>query len=310
MNKKSIFTIFFIIFSIAICTLIANEYLKRVEKNAIEVYLASIKNEFLEYTLKVDINPVVCSGFIKHNCNIDNIKIYNKNIEIKLKDIYIAITNISSNDIGVVFSINKIEKTSYVNPYLKLIPSKFTYKLNLLKKDSRLGYIMLNRSINLSFDNINMDINLDMLLREKKFSNKNILFLLKEWFDSSTPSFYEYSLDNLKLSIQENKTIKTGRLNQSNDNLKKLIQHLKLNSFKEEDFFQNKIIIKHVNDLVESLYELLEGKIKSINLKITRKNEDLVFFNLLTNEAMIKKFLEIQQILNSINETYNIKLKI
>ena len=54
----------------------------------------------------------------------------------------------------------------------------------------------------------------------------------------------------------------------------------------------------------------INGKIDKISLNVSKKHPDIVFFNLLSNEAAIKKSLEIIEIINSINETYNINLKI
>lgn len=310
MNKKSAFTIFFTIFSVGIFLFTVNEYLKRVEKKAIETYLNSIQNEFSEYSLNITIDPVTCKGIIRHKCNIENIKISDKDTEITLKNNSAKITNISHNSIGVEFSIDDISHNSYTNPYLALLPMKFTYKLNLQKQDSKLGYVLLNRSIYLDFNDFDMNINLDILLREKIFRNKSILFLLKEWFDSTTPSFYEYSLDTLmiNLSSKKQKTLHSTYLDKRSTTLKLLIDKSKAIYQKDKALFNNNLITDYFNRFVKNSYELLDNKINTIELDIKRKNQDLVFFNLLSNEASIKKVLEIMQIIDSINETYEINL--
>ncbi|RAX54716.1 hypothetical protein CCY99_02860 [Helicobacter sp. 16-1353] len=301
MKKKLVFTIFFIIFAIGIFLFTANEYLKRIEQNAIETYLYSIKNESLEYALNIEINPVVCKGFIRHQCNISNIKIYDNKIEISLQNASAKIIDISHDSIEVAFHIDEITYNSHTN--LALLPRKFTYTLNLQKQDSRLGYVLLNRSIYLDFNTFDININLDILLREEIFRNKSILFLLKEWFDNTTPSFYEYSLDTLKININSKK-IKNESHNPS-ISLKSIIDKYQ----QENPLFHNDFANHYFNEFIKDTYRLLDNKIDTLDLSIKRKNQNLVFFNLLSDEASKKKILEIIQVLNSINETYKIDLQ-
>ena len=71
-----------------------------------------------------------------------------------------------------------------------------------------------------------------------------------------------------------------------------------------------KLALNYFNQIMEGSYKIINGKIDKILLNVSKKYPDIVFFNLLSNEAAIKKSLEIIEIINSINETYNINLKI
>ena len=299
MRKRFVFIIFFIISASGIFVFIVNEYIKRLEKNAIESYMKSIQNELKEYSFDMAVSNVECKGFVKHTCKINNARIYN-NLEINLKDITLSINNISHNNIGVLISIDEINHNDY-NPFLSLLPNKFRYTLNLHKIDSKLGFVMLERFVYLNFDSFDINANIDLLLRDTKIRNKSIFYILKEWFDNTTPSFYEYSLDNLTMSIK------------SKDNRHKnneLINILKItNTIDKTKLNNNKLISKYLNELINDTYKIIDGTTNEITLNITRKNPNISFFNLLNNEAATKKSLEIIEIINSINKTYNINLK-
>ncbi|MBR7118486.1 MAG: hypothetical protein IKC84_03865 [Helicobacteraceae bacterium] len=301
MKKKFVFIVFFIISASGIFVFITNEYIKRLEKNAIEKYMQSIQNKLKEYSLNMTVSDVECKGFIKHTCKINDARIYN-NLEINLKDITLSIKDISYNNIGVLINIDKISHNHY-NSYLSLLPNKFQYILNLHKIDSELGFIMLERSIYFDFDNFNMNANLNILFREKKMRNKSIFYILKEWFDHTTPSFYEYSLHYLtaQLSSKDNRS--------KNDELINILKIL-INNIDKKRLNNNKLVLKYLDELIDNAYKIIDGKTSEVTLNITRKNPNISFFNSLHSEAMTKKGLEIIEIINSINETYNINLKV
>lgn len=311
MKKKTFFTLLLIVIASGILAFTINESLKRIEKNAIEVYLDSIKSEFAEHLIKVSIDEVVCNGFIKHTCKIPTIKIINQkqaqNLEITLQDIDISITHISHKDIGVIFKINKIQHNSAHNPYLVLLPQAFTYTLSLQKQDSALGYVAINRSIYLAFNHFTLDINLNVLLRGQLFRDKSIFFLLKEWFDSTTPSFYEYSLNSLTFHIASTQKNIDPKYIQTMKNTLDLVLHHTQKEYKRHNTRAKNTLLTHYFDkLIDNYYDLLRGKIATINLNVERSNKYLEFFNLISNEASLKKSLEILETLESINETYRI----
>ncbi|RDU57529.1 hypothetical protein [Helicobacter sp. MIT 99-5507] len=301
MRKRLVFIIFFIISASGVFVFIANEYTKRLEKNAIEAYMQSIQNELKEYSLDMIASDVECRGFIKHTCKINNARIYN-NLEIDLTDITLSIKNISYNNISVLINIGKISHNNY-NPFLSLLPNKFQYTLNLHKVDSKLGFVMLKRSVYFNFDSFDMNANLDLLLREKKNSNKSIFYILKEWFDNTTPSFYEYSIDNLAMRLNA----KDG--NYKNNKLIINILKTLTNKIDKKQLNNNKLALKYLDELINSADKIIDKKANEVTLNVRRKNPDISFFNLLNKEAATKKSLEIIEIINSINETYNINLQ-
>ena len=285
MKKKVIFIIIFIILTSGIFVFIANEYLKRLEQNAIETYIKSIQDELQGYLLNTQISQIECQGFIKHICTIKSTNIYNNKINIELNDIKLKIKDITYDNISVAIEIGDI-KHNNKNPYLLLLPNRFTYTLNLHKEDSKLGF--LNAELNL-------------LLREKKFQNKNIFYILKEWFDNTTPSFYEYSINSIKMQL------KTKDNKATNTKLANILKEITKDINKGKN---TKLALNYFNQIMEGSYKIINGKIDKISLNVSKKHPDIVFFNLLSNEAAIKKSLEIIEIINSINETYNINLKI
>lgn len=307
MKKKIFFSIIFILLSSAVCVFIANEYLKMVEKNAIETYLNTLKNESSDYALNVTSSEISCFGFIKHKCSIKEINIQN---QIKLENTTIAIKKLTSEQIGVEIDIGKITRNNTKNPYSIFIPNKFKYSLGLKKEDSKLGYVLLNRRIEANLDRFSIDSSLSVLIRDPLFRNKHILFLLKEWFDTTTPSFYEYSLKHFALNLQAQNVASfyRGHFGRFNKSLFDVVADTK-NSFKKGDF-QSPITNMIFDDLLKAVHGLLNGEVNSIALEVKPKNEKIVFFNTLSQDASIKKVLEIEQILDSINETYNYKLDI
>ncbi len=310
MSKNIIVTISFIVLLIGLFLFTANEYVKRVEKRVIDTYLQSISNEFREHSFKIEMDSTICSGFIKHICTIDNVTIYNYDPEILLKDIKIEITNITNNQIGVRFSVDNISHTFSANPYFIFLPTKLTYSLHLIKQDSALGYVMLDRAMYLDFDKFDVNLEFNTLLREKKFRNKSIVFLLKEWFDQTTSSFGEYSLDNLNVSIQA-KDINdyyATYFKKYDTSISAMMKDTK-NVIKQNDF-NNELTTEYFDKLIESLGSLLDGKINKIHLDVRRNNDNLIFFNQLSDDASLRKILEITEILDSINSTYNIQLDI
>lgn len=285
--------------SIFVFLFIANEYYKIVQQKSIETYIVYIKQEFNDNNLKAQTTPVICKGFIKYDCSIKNAYISNNYINLEFDDIDIVVSNIGYNKAGVSFKIGKINNKTPSNKYSILIPNSFEYYLNIIKEDSKLGYLILNRAVNMGFKKFNLNLNLDILIRDKVFSNKNIISILKQWFDDTTPSFYEYNLDNLNVNISLN-----SPLNKSNAAKFKSI----LNELKNVKIFNTSYANAYFLSFINKTYELLDSKFNNISAKIYRKNNDLIFFNQLTNDASMSKILEIMQILNSIDETYKITL--
>ncbi len=300
MKKRAVFIIIIGVCAAGFFLFIANEYLKRLEQNAIKTYINSIQNELEGYSLNTKIAPVECSGFLKHICTIKFANIYNDKINIELNNINLRIKNITYNNISVNIEINNITHNNK-NPYLSLLPNKFIYTLNLHKEDSKLGFVTLERNVYLDFNDFDLDAKLNILLREKKFRNKSIFYLLKEWFDNTTPSFYEYSINNIMMHIKT----KGNKINDT-----KIINVLKEIEKDINKGKNTKLALNYFNKIMENSYKIINGRTNNILLDISKKHPNITFFNLLSNEAAIKKSLEIIEIINSINETYNINLKI
>lgn len=300
MKKKVIFIIIFIILTSGIFVFIANEYLKRLEQNAIETYIKSIQDELQGYLLNTQISQIECQGFIKHICTIKSTNIYNNKINIELNDIKLKIKDITYDNISVAIEIGDI-KHNNKNPHLLLLPNRFTYTLNLHKEDSKLGFVTLERSIYFDFNDFDLNAELNLLLREKKFQNKSIFYILKEWFDNTTPSFYEYSINSIKMQL------KTKDNKATNTKLANILKEITKDINKGKN---TKLALNYFNQIMEGSYKIINGKIDKISLNVSKKHPDIVFFNLLSNQAATKKSLEIIEIINSINETYNINLKI
>lgn len=308
MTKKGVFSVFFIIASFCICLLIANEYLKRIETKAINSYFASLKSELDEKRLVLDFSQTQCGGFFKHTCEIDNIEISNINFDlltsniaspmpltwqnhnIAFNDISLAITDLSTKKIAVAVNIGKISQN------LLFLPKNFAYSISLEKQDSALGYVMLDRVLKLDIGNVAINMDFAVLLREKRFANKSVLFLLKEWFDPTTPSFYEYSLERLDISLQAKNAINSEFYEANSENLQYLQENLN-------------IINPHFETLIGTIIALMKNEISRIDFSVERKNADLVFFNALSDSAATKKALEIKEIIDSINESYEIALR-
>lgn len=81
-----------------------------------------------------------------------------------------------------------------------------------------------------------------------------------------------------------------------------------LDELRTTKYFSSSYANRYFTSFMNKLYNLLDNKIHNINIHVSRRNNDLVFFNKLSKEASIKKILEVEQTLNSINRTYNIEL--
>ena len=301
MSKKAFFSVFFIIISLGICLLIANEYLKRVEMKAINGYLSTLQGELNEKKLTLDFSQTQCSGFLKHTCKISDISLDSpslmdsvpfewQNRKISFSDTSLAITDISTNKIAVSVNVGAISQN------LLFLPKNFAYSITLSKQDSSLGYVMLDRNLRLDIGNIEVMMNFAVLIRGKRFANKSVLFLLKEWFDPTTPSFYEYSLENLNISLNAKGAVKTDFYEANKQNLQYLLDNLNITN-------------SHLRALADAIISLMKNEITHIDFSVLRKNNDLIFFNALTDTATTKKALEIKEIIDSINDSYAITMK-
>lgn len=300
MSKKGLFSLVFVIISLGICLLIANEYLKRVEIKAINSYFTSLKQELGEKNLSLDFSQTQCSGFFKHSCKINdisldsisllNIPFISQNRKITFSDTSLSITDLNTRQISVAVNIGTISQN------LIFLPKNFAYSVSLTKQDSALGYVMLDRMLKLDIGNIAVSVNFAVLIREKRFRNKSILFLLKEWFDPTTPSFYEYSLEKLDISLKAKDAINSEFYEANSENLRYLQDNLNITN-------------KHFESLANAIISLMKNEISEIDFSVRRKNADLVFFNTLTDTATTKKALEIKEILDSINDSYNITMQ-
>lgn len=293
MSKKAFFSIIFFIISLGICLLIANEYLKRVEIKAINRYLHTLQNETKSHSINLTFSPVVCFGFIKHHCKSDRIELDSSNFEGKnvvLKDTSLSIVRLDNKQIAVQIKIGEISQN------LIFLPKNFAYEIGLEKQDSALGYIMLNHLLDFNIGNITGKVNLAILVRDKRFKNKNILFLLKEWFDTDTPSFYEYSLDSLNITLEARGSVDSAFFKANEENLNNLLSRLN---------FHN----PHFTNFLSAMQKLMKNEIKSIDFTARRKNANLIFFNTLSTQATKKKASEIGEILDSIDESYAVHLK-
>lgn len=292
MSKKAFFSIVFFVASIGICILIANEYLKRAEIKAINRYLNTLQGELETHSINLYFSPMVCSGFIKHHCKSDKIELDSYNLQDKkiiFKDISLSIVSLSNAKISVQIKIGEISQN------LIFLPKNFAYKISLEKQDSALGYIMLNRLLNFNIGNIVGNVNLSILVREKRFRNKSILFLLKEWFDTDTPSFYEYSLERLDIVLEAEKTIDSTFFKENEEHLQNILSRLNVHN-------------THFTSLIDATKKLMNNEIRRIDFSVMRKNADLTFFNALSSQATAKKANEISEILDSIDESYMINL--
>lgn len=315
MSKKGLFSLTFIIVSLGVCLLIANEYLKRVEMKAINSYFTSLKQELGEKNLSLDFSQTQCSGFFKHSCKISDITLGNinfdspnalesklesnitqnlplswQNRQITFSNTNLAITKLNTNNIAVSVNIGAISQS------LIFLPKNFSYLVSFTKQDSALGYVMLDRVLKLDIGNIAVSVNFAVLIREKRFRDKSILFLLKEWFDPATPSFYEYSLEKLDISLKAKDAINSEFYEANSENLRYLQDNLNITN-------------KHFEALANAIISLMKNEISNIDFSVRRKNADLVFFNTLTDTATTKKALEIKEIIDSINDSYNITMQ-
>lgn len=300
MNKRFLFSAFFVIIACGICVLVANEYLKHVEIKAIENYLLTLNNEFSEHESSTDVGNISCKGIIKHRCDIPRARIINQNNWILLENITISVSHLSHKQIGVEVAIKKITH-NFMDINSVFIPKNAVYILNLIKEDSKLGYVALNREVKLDFNRFDFSANSSILIRDKLFRDKNVVFLLNDWFNTTTPSFYEYSVDKLILQAN-NKNI--------NDFYTSHFARFNATSL---DFVRN---LKNDNKSIDNIYgfesafaSFLDGKFKELRIDVSRKNDNLIFFSLLPKDAALKKMLEVKHILDSINESYKVEIK-
>lgn len=276
----------------------ANEYLKRVEVGAINRYLGTLQSELGAHKIALNFAQIACSGFIKHTCKSGEITLDSANFgrdlahknahanKIILRDASLAITDLSTRKVAVQAKIGDISQN------LILLPKHFAYKLGLEKVDSALGYVVIERAFDFSVGGVTGRVNLAVLVRDKRFANKSILFLLKEWFDADTPSFYEYSLERLEVDLEAMEKVDSALQNYLSQNLASLDA-------------QN----PHLKPLLSAITKLANNERKKVHFRANRKNADLVFFHTLSDIATRKKMSEISEILASIDENYQIVLE-
>lgn len=298
MKKRTFSSIFFIILSLGICLFVANEYLKRVEVGAINRYLGTLQSELGAHKIALNFAQIACSGFIKHTCKSGEITLDSANFgrdlahknahtnKIILRDASLAITDLSTRKVAVQAKIGDISQN------LILLPKHFAYKLGLEKVDSALGYVVIERAFDFSVGGVTGRVNLAVLVRDKRFANKSILFLLKEWFDADTPSFYEYSLERLEVDLEAMEKVDSALQNYLSQNLASLD-------------VQN----PHLKPLLSAITKLANNERKKVHFRANRKNADLVFFHTLSDIATRKKMSEISEILASIDENYQVILE-
>lgn len=298
MKKRTFSSIFFIILSLGICLFVANEYLKRVEVGAINRYLGTLQSELGAHKIALNFTQIACSGFIKHTCKSGEVTLDSANFgrdlahknahtnKIILRDASLAITDLSTRKVAVQAKIGDISQN------LILLPKHFAYKLGLEKVDSALGYVVIERAFDFSVGGVTGRVNLAVLVRDKRFANKSILFLLKEWFDADTPSFYEYSLERLEVDLEAMEKVDSALQNYLSQNLASLDA-------------QN----PHLKPLLSAITKLANNERKKVHFRANRKNADLVFFHTLSDIATRKKMSEISEILASIDENYQVILE-
>lgn len=272
----------------------ANEYLKRVEVGAINRYLGTLESELDTHKIALDFTQITCTGFIKHTCESGEIVLdstnFKRNLAIEkldskiiLRGASLAITDLSTNKVAVQAKISDISQN------LILLPKRFTYRISLEKVDSALGYVMVERAFDFSVGGVNGRVNLAVLVRDKRFANKSILFLLKEWFDADTPSFYEYSLERLEVDLEARGKVDSALQNYLAQNLAGLEA-------------QN----PHLKPLLNNITKLANNERKKVRFRANRKNTDLAFFHTLSDVGTRKKMSEISEILASVDENYQI----
>lgn len=290
MNKKALSSVIFIIISLGICLLIANAYLKRIEVSAIHRYLGALQGELRTHDIGLNFERVTCTGFIKHRCATQEISAESAKFgssKVLLRDISLAITSLHPQDIALVARVGSISQN------LILLPKNFTYNLSIKKVDSALGYILLNRGFDFSVGNIAGRVNMAVLVRDKRMRNKSIFFLLKEWFDADTASFYEYSLEGLEVKFEATS---------QND------AFFAKNQQKIKDYL---LAINAQNPrfagLTSAINQMLRGEVKRIDFSIHPKNANLPFFHSLNSTK--EKMAEIKEILQSIDEGYVVDLQ-
>lgn len=276
----------------------ANEYLKRIEVGAINRYLGTLQSELGAHKVALNFAQITCAGFIKHTCASGEIVLDSANFgldlahknahtnKIILRDASLAITDLSTRKVAVQAKIGDISQN------LILLPKHFTYHLGLEKVDSALGYVMVERAFDFSVGGVTGRVNLAVLVRDRRFANKSILFLVKEWFDADTPSFYEYSLEKLEVDLEAR-----GRVDSA------------LQTYLAQNLARLEVQSPHLKPLLSEVTKLANNERKTLHFRANRKNADLVFFHTLSDIATRKKMSEISEILASIDENYQIILE-
>lgn len=302
MKKRTFSSIFFIILSLGICLFVANEYLKRVEVGAINRYLGTLQSELGAHKIALNFAQIACAGFIKHTCKSGEIVLDSANFgldlvhknahknahtnKIILRDASLAITDLSTRKVAVQAKIGDISQN------LILLPKHFAYTLGLEKVDSALGYVVIERAFDFSVGGVTGRVNLAVLVRDKRFANKSILFLLKEWFDADTPSFYEYSLERLEVDLEARGSVDSA-----------------LQTYLAQNLASLDVQNPHLKPLLSAITKLANNGRKKLHFRAKRKNADLVFFHTLSDIATRKKMSEISEILASIDENYQVILE-
>lgn len=276
----------------------ANEYLKRIEVGAINRYLGTLQSELGAHKIALNFAQIACAGFIKHTCKSGEIVLDSANFgidlahknahtnKIILRDASLAITDLSTRKVAVQAKIGDISQN------LILLPKHFAYTLGLEKVDSALGYVVIERAFDFSVGGVTGRVNLAVLVRDKRFANKSILFLLKEWFDADTPSFYEYSLERLEVDLEAR-----GRVDSA------------LQTYLAQNLASLDAQNPHLKPLLSAITKLANNERKKLHFRAKRKNTDLVFFHTLSDIATRKKMSEISEILASIDENYQVILE-
>lgn len=265
---------------------------------AINRYLGTLQSELGAHKITLNFAQIACAGFIKHTCKSGEIVLDSANFgrdlahknahtnKIILRDASLAITDLSTRKVAVQAKIGDISQN------LILLPKHFAYTLGLEKVDSALGYVVIERAFDFSVGGVTGRVNLAVLVRDKRFANKSILFLLKEWFDADTPSFYEYSLERLEVDLEARGSVDSALQTYLAQNLVSLDA-------------QN----PHLKPLLSAITKLANNGRKKLHFRAKRKNADLVFFHTLSDIATRKKMSEISEILASIDENYQVILE-
>ncbi|MGX2982885.1 hypothetical protein [Helicobacter sp. 23-1045] len=292
MKNRAFSSVFFIIILLGVCIFIANKYLAHIETNAANRYLSTLQSELNAHKITLNFAPINCTGFIKHTCESKQITLDSANFaeskQIILRNAKLAIKSLGLDNIVAEAKIGDISQN------LILLPKNLTYNLALKKVDSALGYVMVERRFDFTIGNIAGRVDLAILVRDRRFANKSIFYLIKEWFDAETPSFYEYSLENLEVDLRAKNAVDSAIFKKNEVAMGAIFDSLKN---------------PHFAPLIDATKALMNNERKNLHFKITRKNADLKFFHTLSQRATHKKLSEIGEILASVDESYEVNLR-